>query len=214
MPYLLAQKPAILRQYIVRAEPGPPDSALGNDAGRRLKFILASPVHLSVWRAVPALSQSLSLPAGAPVPEPHRTIPSLSLPSAAARNRLRRSRHPRPSIPGAPAASRRQSAGSPFGVHWLRGLHFTRRGQLRRKRAARDAIADQGAPLDHGIERHARTVRAAAAKAGVSSRVIFVDQGHFPTLVCRAEGVISVNSTGGLAALDLGRPTIALGQAI
>ncbi len=69
-------------------------------------------------------------------------------------------------------------------------------------------------PLDQGIEPHARSVRRAAEAVGVADRVIFVDGGHFPTMVRAAVGVISVNSTGGLSAIEAGRPTIALGQAI
>jgi capsular polysaccharide export protein len=69
-------------------------------------------------------------------------------------------------------------------------------------------------PLDHGIEPNETFVRNAAAAAGVSDRVTYVDGGHFPTMVRAAVGVISVNSTGGLSALEAGRPTIALGRAI
>ena len=69
-------------------------------------------------------------------------------------------------------------------------------------------------PLDQGIEPHERTVRRAAEAAGVSDRVTCVDGGHFPTMVRAAVGVISVNSTGGLSAIEFGRPTITLGSAI
>jgi capsular polysaccharide export protein len=69
-------------------------------------------------------------------------------------------------------------------------------------------------PLDHGLEPHALTIKVAAAQAGVSDRVFFTDVGHLPTLARRAEGVISVNSSAGLAVLELGRPTLALGEAI
>jgi len=69
-------------------------------------------------------------------------------------------------------------------------------------------------PLDQGIEPHGRSVREAAEAAGISDRVTFVDGGHFPTMVRAAAGVISVNSTGGLSAIEAGRPTIALGHAV
>ena len=69
-------------------------------------------------------------------------------------------------------------------------------------------------PLDHGIEPHAKFVRDAAEAAGVSDRVTYVDGGHFPTMVRAAVGVISVNSTGGLSAIEAGRPAITLGRAI
>jgi capsular polysaccharide export protein len=69
-------------------------------------------------------------------------------------------------------------------------------------------------PLDHGLEHHGRTVRRAAAEAGVEARVFYVDDGHFPSLIARAASVISVNSSGGLAALEAGLPTLVLGDAI
>jgi len=69
-------------------------------------------------------------------------------------------------------------------------------------------------PLDQGIEPHEKIVKRAAEAAGVSDRVICVDGGHFPTMVRAAVGVISVNSTGGLSAIEFGCPTITLGNAI
>jgi capsular polysaccharide export protein len=69
-------------------------------------------------------------------------------------------------------------------------------------------------PLDQGIEPHEKIVKRAAEAAGVAGRVTCVDGGHFPTMVRAAVGVISVNSTGGLAAIEAGRPAITLGHAI
>ena len=69
-------------------------------------------------------------------------------------------------------------------------------------------------PLDQGIEPHERLVKRAAEAAGVADRVTCVDGGHFPTMVRAAVGIISVNSTGGLSAIEFGRPTITLGRAI
>jgi len=69
-------------------------------------------------------------------------------------------------------------------------------------------------PLDHGLEPHAKVVGRAALAAGVADRVSCVDGGHFPTMVRAAVGVISVNSTGGLSAIEAGRPAIVLGRAI
>jgi capsular polysaccharide export protein len=68
--------------------------------------------------------------------------------------------------------------------------------------------------LDHGIEPHGHHVAAAAARLGVSDRVFFADDGHFPTLIAKADGVITVNSTGGLSAIEAGLPTIVLGDAL
>jgi capsular polysaccharide export protein len=69
-------------------------------------------------------------------------------------------------------------------------------------------------PLDPGLERHDLVVARAAAAAGVSGRVSFVDDGDLYAMLKRVSGVVTVNSTSGLAALEEGRPTIALGQAI
>jgi capsular polysaccharide export protein len=68
-------------------------------------------------------------------------------------------------------------------------------------------------PLDHGLENHRRTVRDAATAAGVADRVVYLDGGYLPDIVEASAGVISVNSTGGLISLELGRPTITLGLA-
>ncbi len=69
-------------------------------------------------------------------------------------------------------------------------------------------------PLDHGIEPHARNVAAASAAHGVAGRVFFTDIGNLHTMLPDAAGAITVNSTGGLSAVGLGRPTQVLGKAI
>lgn len=69
-------------------------------------------------------------------------------------------------------------------------------------------------PLDHGLEPHGRAIRLAAEAAGVADRVFFADDGHFPSLIGKAHAVLSVNSTGGLSAVEAGLPTIVLGEAI
>jgi capsular polysaccharide export protein len=69
-------------------------------------------------------------------------------------------------------------------------------------------------PLDQGLEPHEKAVGRAAEAAAVADRVSCVDGGHFPTMVRAAKGVISVNSTGGLSAIEAGRPTITLGRAV
>lgn len=69
-------------------------------------------------------------------------------------------------------------------------------------------------PLDHGLEPHGRIVRDAAKVAGIADRVFFADDGHFPSMIQKSHAVLSVNSTGGLSALEAGLPTIVLGDAI
>ncbi|MDB5439794.1 MAG: capsular biosynthesis protein [Caulobacteraceae bacterium] len=84
---------------------------------------------------------------------------------------------------------------------------------------ARHASADarllfKSHPLDHGLEAHQAHVQAAASRWGMAERVFFVDDGHFPSILRRGCAVVTVNSTGGLAALELGLPTLVLGQAL
>jgi capsular polysaccharide export protein len=69
-------------------------------------------------------------------------------------------------------------------------------------------------PLDHGIERHETVLQRAAEAHGVGDRIFHTDVGHFPSLVRAAVGVVSVNSTGGLTAIEFQRPTAVLGTAI
>jgi capsular polysaccharide export protein len=69
-------------------------------------------------------------------------------------------------------------------------------------------------PLDPGLEPHGRTIARAAAAAGVGGRVDFVADGDLNALLERAAGVITINSTSGLTALEHGRPTVVLGKAI
>ncbi|HWF01152.1 MAG TPA: capsular biosynthesis protein [Caulobacteraceae bacterium] len=69
-------------------------------------------------------------------------------------------------------------------------------------------------PLDPGLEDHAASIVRAARAHGAEGRVGYVDEGRLCDLLHSATGVITVNSTGGLAALEAGRPTLALGPAI
>lgn len=69
-------------------------------------------------------------------------------------------------------------------------------------------------PLDHGIEAHEPVLERIAQACGVADRVFYTDVGHFPSLVRAAVGVVSVNSTGGLTAIEFQRPTAVLGSAI
>ena len=69
-------------------------------------------------------------------------------------------------------------------------------------------------PLDHGIERHDRTLDRVVEAYGLADRGFYTDVGHFPSMVRSSVGVISVNSTGGLTAIESRKPTAALGMAI
>lgn len=69
-------------------------------------------------------------------------------------------------------------------------------------------------PLDPGLEPHGDVIAQATAEAGVADRIRFVDDGDLSELLGRVSGVVTINSTSGLSALELGRPTVVLGKAI
>ena len=69
-------------------------------------------------------------------------------------------------------------------------------------------------PLDNGIESFRRTLIRAARAAGVAERVRYVDGGDLGALLRRAAGVVTVNSTVGLHALQANVPVTCLGVAV
>ncbi|MDB5560350.1 MAG: Capsule polysaccharide biosynthesis protein [Enterovirga sp.] len=69
-------------------------------------------------------------------------------------------------------------------------------------------------PLDNGLINRPAQVRELAQKHGIGGRVRCIEGGHLPTLLEHSRGVVVVNSTVGLTAIEVGRPTIALGTAI
>jgi capsular polysaccharide export protein len=69
-------------------------------------------------------------------------------------------------------------------------------------------------PLDPGLEPHERTLRRLAAEFRVRDRVTYVDDGKLHEILPSITGVVCVNSTAGLAAIEFGRPTAVLGRAI
>ncbi|WP_183724590.1 MULTISPECIES: capsule biosynthesis protein [Paraburkholderia] len=69
-------------------------------------------------------------------------------------------------------------------------------------------------PLDTGIIDYRRYAQRLARELDFEDRLRFIEAGHLPTLLDRAQGVVVVNSTVGLSALHHGRPVIALGAAI
>lgn len=69
-------------------------------------------------------------------------------------------------------------------------------------------------PLDSGLIDRRRQVETLAARHGVGDRVRMIDGGDLPTLLINTRGVVVVNSTVGTTALEVGKPTIALGTAI
>jgi capsular polysaccharide export protein len=69
-------------------------------------------------------------------------------------------------------------------------------------------------PLDPGMKHWTGRLTRMARRAGIEGRVHLVDAIPLDPLIHRAAGVVTVNSTAGIRALQLGKPIIALGEAL
>jgi capsular polysaccharide export protein len=69
-------------------------------------------------------------------------------------------------------------------------------------------------PLDSGIVDWRSYVDRVSASYGLSPRIHFIDGGNLDQLIAAAKGLVTVNSTAALSALQAGRPVKALGAAI
>jgi capsular polysaccharide export protein len=69
-------------------------------------------------------------------------------------------------------------------------------------------------PLDNGLEHWDRIIYRSAKQAGVGSRVELIDGGNLIKLLTHAKGVVLVNSTVGLHAMQVGCPVKTLGIAV
>ncbi len=69
-------------------------------------------------------------------------------------------------------------------------------------------------PLDTGLRDWGRLIRRLAALQGVADRVHYLDGGNLDRLCAKALGMVTINSTSGLRALQLNCPVLTLGQAI
>ncbi|ARQ02299.1 capsule biosynthesis protein [Pseudorhodoplanes sinuspersici] len=69
-------------------------------------------------------------------------------------------------------------------------------------------------PLDPGITPWRRLIGALATERGVGERVFYIDGGDLDALLAKAAGCVTVNSTSGLAALQVGCPLKVTGNAI
>jgi capsular polysaccharide export protein len=69
-------------------------------------------------------------------------------------------------------------------------------------------------PLDNGLIHYKNFVASLAANLGIANRVTFVEDGPTRDMVRYATGVVLVNSTVGLMALDSGVPLFCLGQSV
>ncbi len=69
-------------------------------------------------------------------------------------------------------------------------------------------------PLDNGWTPWQGLLAEFSQEAGIADRTIFFDGGDLSALLDRATGVVTVNSTVGLSAIQAGVPVMALGKAI
>lgn len=69
-------------------------------------------------------------------------------------------------------------------------------------------------PWDNGVVNWRRIVRKTARQYGVDDRVMFVDGGNLNAMIKHSQGVVTINSTVGTAALGFTKPVITLGTAI
>jgi capsular polysaccharide export protein len=69
-------------------------------------------------------------------------------------------------------------------------------------------------PLDPGIKNWRRRVGAMARARGAQDRVHYLGAGDLDAMLATAQGVVTVNSTVGVRALQLGRALHAMGEAI
>jgi capsular polysaccharide export protein len=70
-------------------------------------------------------------------------------------------------------------------------------------------------PMDRGYNHYGRLIRGLARELGIRGRVLyFIKNVRLPPLIDNSRGVIVINSTVGLQAIQHGRPVIALGEAI
>lgn len=69
-------------------------------------------------------------------------------------------------------------------------------------------------PLDNDLVPRKAQTYLLAAKHRLGDRILFVDGGHLPTLLRRARGLVTINSTVGTSAFDHQCPVKALGRSI
>lgn len=79
-------------------------------------------------------------------------------------------------------------------------------------RGARIVIKNH--PLDPGLMNYGRIIRACEQRFDLAGRVEYLEEGDLVMLVRHARGVVTVNSTVGIAALEQGTPTLTLSDPI
>ncbi|MFW2828915.1 capsule biosynthesis protein [Sphingomonas sp. ID0503] len=69
-------------------------------------------------------------------------------------------------------------------------------------------------PMDRAYCNYAQFLSGLARDHGLRGRIVYLHDEHLPSLLNKAKGVITINSTAGLSAIHHGCPTLALGDAI
>lgn len=69
-------------------------------------------------------------------------------------------------------------------------------------------------PLDTGLVAYETMISALAKSLGIDGRIIYLENGHIPSLVSYARGTVTINSTVGTSALFHHCPLCVLGKAI
>ncbi|MCG8490107.1 MAG: capsular biosynthesis protein [Sneathiellales bacterium] len=69
-------------------------------------------------------------------------------------------------------------------------------------------------PLDNGLINYKRQIETLARDLGVSKRISYIDGGDLNQILEQVNGVVTINSTVGITALENGLPVMLLGKAI
>jgi capsular polysaccharide export protein len=69
-------------------------------------------------------------------------------------------------------------------------------------------------PLDPGLKNWRKLIYRLANELGIASRIDYFDGGNLDDIIIGAEGMITINSTAAIRALQLGSPVMTLGDAI
>lgn len=80
--------------------------------------------------------------------------------------------------------------------------------------SAESRIAIKNHPLDTGLMDYGRIVQDCARRFGLVGRTVYLEDGDLTLLVRHSQGVVTVNSTVGIVALEQGIPTITLSDPI
>ena len=69
-------------------------------------------------------------------------------------------------------------------------------------------------PLDTGLMHYGKIIRDCERRFDLAGRTVYLEEGDLVSLLRHAQGVVTVNSTVGIIALEHGRPTVALSDPI